>query len=33
MTKAPTQAEMSMGKVTTQTTPQRVRLHSGCGPT
>ena len=34
MTKAPTPAEMSKGqKWQTQTTPQKIRIHSGCGPT
>ena len=27
------QQKCQKGKVTTQTTPQKVRLHSGCGPT
>ena len=31
--KAPTPAEMSNDKVTSETMPQKVRLQSGCGPT
>ena len=27
------QQKCQKGKVATQTTPQKVRLHSGCGPT